>query len=104
MNQRTVLTKLMKKIRSLNIPHRVQQGLIRMLRGSKVLLREALLFLRRHRRLTESLLLGAIVAYLLTLVPYAGGFLGAAALITFASIGLMHEFGDGVRSAFKRGE
>jgi uncharacterized protein involved in cysteine biosynthesis len=91
---------LLKNIRKLRVSDRVKEELARLSVRSKKLVENILLFLRRHRQLAESLLLGAIVAFLLTQIPVLGHFLGLCALVTSGAIGLMREMNEALKSTF----
>ena len=96
MTRKTVLN----NIRRLHVPERAKHDLIRLSRRAKKLVEKILLFLRRHQQFAESVLLGAIAAYLLSLLPVLGRALGLLALVTGAAIGLMRELGGALRDTF----
>ena len=60
-------------------------------------------FIKRHKHLSEALLLGAIVAFLCSQMPGIGGFLALLALVTSAAVGLMLELRDSLNSMFDDG-
>jgi hypothetical protein len=57
-------------------------------------------FIKRHRRFGEAMILGCIVAYLLSQVPWIGGFLALCGLVTAAAIGLMNELREDLTKFF----
>lgn len=79
------------RVRKLNIPKDAKDALLRLWTRSRALVESILNFIRRHRHLSEALLLGAIVAFLLSQLPVLGTFLGLVALVTAGSVGLMRE-------------
>jgi hypothetical protein len=87
MNEETVR----KKIWLLHIAERAKQELLALWHRNKRLVEAIIGFIRKHRRLGESLLLGAIVAFLLCQLPWIGDFLGLIALVTSGAVGLMRE-------------
>ena len=79
------------RICKLRIPQDAKDALLRLYRRAKTLVESILAFIRKHRHLSESLLLGAIVAFLLTQLPVIGNFLALLALVTAGAVGLMRE-------------
>lgn len=79
------------KIAKLEIPERTKEALRNLWKTMKPLTEEILRFVYQHRHLTDSLVLGAIAAFLLGLIPFVGDFLALAALITLPAIGLLFE-------------
>lgn len=94
------LRSLAARIRRLNLPARAKAALAWLTLRSRPLVLAILRFLRRHRRFCASLLLGAIVAWLLTWVPLAGKFLALCALVVGAVIGLVHELRESLDRLF----
>lgn len=80
-----------KRIHKLDIPEDAKQGLLRLWARSKALVESILTFIRRHRHLSELLLVGAIIAFLLCQLPWIGNVLGLIVLATAGAIGLMRE-------------
>jgi len=58
-------------------------------------------FVRRHREFTEAVLIGAIMAYALSHIPWIGGFLALCTLVTTTAIGVMHELRESIASLFE---
>lgn len=79
------------RIRRLDIPARAKAELLMLWHQSRRLVERILAFLESHREFTHALLLGGIVAFLLSQIPWIGGFLALCALITFAAIGVMKQ-------------
>jgi hypothetical protein len=88
------------RIRKLRIPRDAKEALLRLWRRCKALVEAILNFIRRHRHLSESLLLGAIVAFLLCQIPVLGTFLGLVALVTAGAVGLMRELRSQLEETF----
>jgi hypothetical protein len=88
------------RIRRLRIPRDAKEALLRLWHRCKALVEAILNFIRRHRHLSESLLLGAIVAFLLTQLPVIGNFLALLALVTSGAVGLMRELKVQLAEAF----
>lgn len=88
------------RIRRLNIPQRAKEQLFLLYSRARKLVSGILRFLERHRRFGESVLLGALVAYLLSRIPWIGGFLALCALVTSAALGLLRELREDIDSLF----
>lgn len=96
MTKRTVKQRICK----LRIPKEAKEALLRLWLKSKALVESILNFIRRHQHLTEALLLGAIVAFLLSQIPVLGSFLGLLALVTSGAVGLMREIRSQLAETF----
>ena len=94
------LKNLLNQIANLRVPDRVKEDLCRLAQKGKSLVEKILLFLRRHRQFAECLLLGAIVAFLLTQIPVIGNFLGLLALVTAGAVGLARELKESLNETF----
>ncbi len=94
------LQSLFERIRRLDIPARVKAELVLLARRGRQLVLAILRFLHRHRRFGESLVLGAVVAYLLSKIPVVGGFLALCAMATAATAGLMRELRESLEQVF----
>ena len=92
--------KFIDELRKLDIPAKAKADLAMLYTRAKKLARAILRFLKSHRQFGESLLLGALVAFLLSKVPFIGGFLGLCALVTAAAIGLMRELREDLTKLF----
>lgn len=92
--------KILDEIRKLNIPAKVKAELAILASQARKLAIAILRFIKRHRRFGEALVLGAIVAYLLSQVPFIGGFLALCSLVTAAAIGLMRELREDLAQFF----
>jgi len=82
---------IVERIRRLDIPARAKAELMMLWHRCKRLVERILRFMDEHREFTESMLLGAIAAFLLAQIPYAGGFLALCALVTAAAIGVLKQ-------------
>ena len=88
------------RIRRLDIPARCKAELLMLYHRSQRLAERILAFIERHREFTESMLLGAIAAYLVAHIPWIGGFLALCALITAAAIGVMKQMHEDLTRLF----
>ena len=88
------------RIKRLNIPARAKAELLMLWHQAKRLVERVLQFLERHREFAESMLLGAIIAWLLAHIPWIGGFLALCALITAAAIGVMKQMHEDLTRLF----
>ena len=89
------------RIRRLNIPARAKAELLMLWHQSKRLVERILQFLERHREFAESMLLGAIIAWLLAHIPWIGGFFALCALVTSAAIGVLKEIRSDLDQLFQ---
>ena len=96
MNEETVR----KKIWLLRISTQAKEELLALWHRNKRIVESILAFIRKHRHLSESLLLGAIVAFLLCQIPVIGSFLGLLALVTAGACGLIRELRVQLAEAF----
>lgn len=87
-------------IRRLNIPVKVKAELVILAAQAKQLALAIIRFIKRHRRFGEAMILGVLVAYLLSRIPWVGGFLALCALVTAAAIGLMRELREDLTHLF----
>jgi len=88
------------RIKQLNIPARAKAELLMLWHQSKRLVERTLKFLDRHREFVESMLLGAVVAWLLAHIPWIGGFLALCALVTAAAVGILKEIRSDLEQLF----
>ncbi len=91
------------EINRLNLVAKVKAELFRFYLCFRNVGNKILAFIKRHRHLSESLLLGAIVAFLCSRLPGIGGFLALLALVTSAAVGLMLELRDSLNNMFSDG-
>ena len=85
------LKELYARIARLKICQQAKEALHRLAEELPRLVEKILNFIRRHRQFSEALLLGAVVAYLLTLIPLIGNFFALVALVTAGAVGLARE-------------
>ena len=88
------------RIRKLNIPQKAKAELLLLWTRARRLVEGILRFICRHRQFGEALLMGAILAYLLSHAPYIGTLLACTALITAAAIGVMKELREDLNQLF----
>lgn len=91
---------ILHRIHILSVPEPAKSDLRKLAYISKTLVIGVLNFIRRHHIIAESLILGAIAAFLLSHIPFFGFFLGICALITFAAVGLMRELRSQLSDVF----
>ncbi len=93
---------IIRKIRRLKIPARAKAELLMLWTRARRLAEAVIKFVSAHRRFGEALVLGAVVAFMLSqVVPWIGGFLAMCALVTAASIGLLRELREDVARFFE---
>lgn len=81
----------------LNLSARVKAELMLLFYAAKDIAIKILAFLKRHKEFIEAMLLGALVALLLTAIPWLGYFLALCSLVTAAALGILAE----IRSHFE---
>jgi hypothetical protein len=79
------------RIRRLDIPARAKTELLMLATRTRKLVERILDVMERNRHFTEAALLGAIAAFLLSQIPWLGGFLALVALITACAIGVLRQ-------------
>lgn len=90
-----------KKICEFNLPRRVKGELMALWHSARRLVEAILRFMATHSHFTHCVLLGAIVCWLLCMMPVAiAHYLGLMALVTCGAIGLMQDLQDSFRREF----
>ncbi|MCE9616527.1 MAG: hypothetical protein K8T26_19810 [Lentisphaerae bacterium] len=89
------------RIKNLNIPHRAKAELMFWYSRSRACVVAVLRFVERHRQFGEAVILGAIMAYLLSHIPWIGGFLALCALVTACAIGVAKELKEDLNRLFE---
>jgi membrane-bound metal-dependent hydrolase YbcI (DUF457 family) len=89
------------EIRRLNIPAKVKAELLMLWAKAKKLVETIIRFIQRHREFAHTILLGAIVAWLLAHIPWIGSFLALCALVTAAAIGVLKELRIDIAGLFE---
>jgi hypothetical protein len=79
------------RIKQLNLPACAKAELLMLYNRARSLGERILRFIEHHKELSEALLIGAIMSFLLVHVPWIGGLLALCALVTAAAIGLMKQ-------------
>ena len=93
--------KIIEQIRKLDIPAKAKAELLMLWHRARRMVEAAIRFIQRHREFGEAILLGAIIAYLLSQVPWIGGFLALCALVTAAAIGVLKELREDIAGLFQ---
>jgi len=93
-------SEVISRIRSLHITRQAKADLVLLYTRARKLVVGILRFLERHKHLGESLVLGALAAWMLMHVPVIGAFLGLCAMVTAAAIGLMRELREDIQQLF----
>lgn len=92
---------VIERIKRLKIPAQAKAELLLLWQRARRLVEGILNFIQRHRRFGEAMILGAIIAYLLSHLPWLGGFLALCALVTAAAIGVMRELKEDLAQLFE---
>ena len=93
--------KIIGRIGSLDLPAKVKAELTLLWYRAGRLGKAVVKFVESHRRFGGSMALGIALAYLLTQIPWVGGFLAMCALVTAAAIGLMREMREDLIRLFE---
>lgn len=73
------------------ITAKVKAELFMLFKATRDIAIRVIRFLQRHAHLGRCLILGAIMAFLLSFIPWVGGLLALVALVTCAAVGVMNE-------------
>ena len=92
--------KIIERISRLDIPAKAKAELLMLWRRANRLAEAVISFVRAHRRFGEAMVLGTVIAYLLSRVPWIGAFLALCSLVTFAAIGLLKELREDLAQLF----
>ena len=82
---------IIERIKKLDIPEKAKAELLLLWQRAKTLVENMLAFIERHKHLGEAIVVGALVAWLLSHTPMIGGLLALCALVTSAAIGVLRE-------------
>ena len=93
--------RIVEEIRKLNIPARAKAELMMLWYKARRLVEAMLRFIERHKEFAEAMILGAIIACLLSHIPWLGGFLALLALVTAAAIGVLNELREDLSRLFE---
>lgn len=92
--------KFIDDIRKLKIPSKCKAELAMLYAKCKRLAAAIVRFIKAHKKFGDAMVLGCVVAWLLSQVPLIGGFLSLVALVTSAAIGLMNELREDLTKFF----
>ena len=86
--------KFIDAVAALDVPAKAKAELVMLWHRARTVAEGIVRFIQRHREFAESMILGAIMAYLLSQIPWIGGFVALCTLITAAAIGVLKELRD----------
>lgn len=92
--------KIIARIRALDVPQKIKADLLLLWLHASRLVEKIIAFIKRHKHLSECLVLGAIVAFIVGQIPFIGGFFALMTLVTAAAVGLMSELQAEMESVF----
>jgi hypothetical protein len=92
---------IIEEIKKLDIPAKAKAELLMLWHKARKLVEGIIRFIQRHREFGEAILLGALIAFLLSQIPWIGGFLALCALITAAAIGVLKELREDIATLFQ---
>ena len=92
---------IIERIKKLDIPEKAKAELLLLWQRAKTLVENMLAFIERHKHLGEAIVVGALVAWLLSHTPMIGGLLALCALVTSAAIGVLRELRAEVELLFQ---
>jgi hypothetical protein len=88
-------------VKAMDVPARAKAELLMIWCRAQKVAEGIVRFAQRHRHFAESLLLGAIMAYLVSFIPWLGGLAALCALVTSAAIGVLKELREDIASLFE---
>lgn len=93
--------RIVEAIANLKIPDKAKAELLMLWRKARGVAESILCFLQRHHEFCATLLLGALIAYLLSHIPWIGGFLALCALVTAAALGVLKQLRSDIEALFE---
>lgn len=93
--------RIIEDIRRLNIPARAKAELLMLYAKARHIVEKLIAFLHRHREFAETLLIGAIIAFLLAQIPWIGGFLALCALVSVAAVACLNSLRADIERLFE---
>ena len=92
--------KFIEEVKRLDIPAKAKAELLMLWHRARTVAEGIVRFIQRHREFGEAILLGALIAFLLSQIPWIGGFLALCALVTAAAIGVLKELREDIAGLF----
>ena len=92
---------IIEEIKELDIPARAKAELLLLWAKAQKLVEAIIRFIQRHREFAHTMILGALIAYLIGHIPWIGGFLALCTLFTAAAIGVLNELREDIASLFQ---
>jgi hypothetical protein len=89
------------EVKAMDIPAKAKAELVMLWHRARKVAEGIVRFIQRHREFAESMILGAIMAYLISQIPWIGGFAALCALVTAAAIGVLKELRQDIASLFE---
>jgi len=93
--------KFIEEVRQMDIPAKAKAELVMLWHQARTVAEAIITFVQRHRQFAEAVLIGAIMAYAISHIPWIGGFLALCTLVTATAIGVMHELRESIASLFE---
>ena len=88
-------------VEAMNIPAKAKAELLMLWYKCRQIVEAIIRFCQRHKEFAEAMILGALIAYLLSHIPWIGGFLALSTLITASAIGVLKELRENIASLFE---
>jgi hypothetical protein len=89
------------QVASLDLPAKAKAELVMLWHRARTVAEGIIRFIERHKEFAEAVLIGAIMAFLVSKIPWIGGFLALCTLITSAAIGVLRELRESIASLFE---
>jgi len=93
--------KFIDEVAKLDVPAKAKAELLMLWHRARRVAEGIVRFIQRHREFAEAVILGAIMAYLVSLIPWIGGFVALCTLITSAAIGVLKELREDIAGLFE---
>jgi hypothetical protein len=93
--------KFIDQVAALDIPAKAKAELVMLWHRSRKIAEGIVRFIQRHHEFAETMILGAIMAFLVSQIPWIGGFMALCTLITAAAIGVLKELREDIASLFE---
>jgi hypothetical protein len=93
--------KFINQVAEMDIPAKAKAELVMLWHRARTVAEGIVRFIQRHREFAESMILGALMAYLVAQIPWIGAFVALCTLITAAAIGVLKELREDIASLFE---
>lgn len=93
--------KFINEVKKLDIPAKAKAELVMLWHRARQVAEGIVTFVHRHRQFAEAVIIGAIMAYAISHIPWIGGFAALCTLVTATAIGVLKELRESIASLFE---